>query len=116
MFPDTWLIMAPGKKRPYKEAFLRCGFTCIVDKSIEKPQCVLCSKIRSAESMQPSKLKDHFERSHVEFAEKDIELLKKERILKSTGVDSTGHFALISSLSVLLNLRKHSGRISSSPA
>ena len=53
--------MAPGKKRSYKEAFLRWGFTSIIDKSIEKPQCVLCSKVLRAEIMKPSKLKDYFE-------------------------------------------------------
>ena len=76
--------MAPGKKRSYQEA------------SIEKPQCVLCSKVLSAESMKPNKLKEHFEISHVEFAEKDMELFKrKERILYSTHIDSTGHVAQI---------------------
>ncbi|CAH1995658.1 unnamed protein product [Acanthoscelides obtectus] len=33
-----------GKKRTYKEAFLQWRFTSIVDKNIEKPQCVLCNK------------------------------------------------------------------------
>ncbi|CAF4890015.1 unnamed protein product [Pieris macdunnoughi] len=31
-----------GKERTYKEAILQWGFTSIVDKNIEKPQCVLC--------------------------------------------------------------------------
>ena len=67
----------------------------------ERTESMKPSKLKdhfeSTESMKPSKLKDHFERSHVEFAEKDTDFFKrKEHILKSTRVDSTGHFAQIS--------------------
>jgi len=64
--------MSQGKKRSYKEAFLQWGFTKFVDKSVEKLQCVLYNKVLITESMKPSKLKEHFDRSHSQFAEKDI--------------------------------------------
>ncbi|XP_074039984.1 zinc finger BED domain-containing protein 5-like [Leptinotarsa decemlineata] len=81
-----------GKKRTYKEAFLQWGFTSIVDKNIEKPQCVLCNKVLNPESMKPSKLKEHFAKVHKEFADKNIDFFKKkERILKSSRMDSTGN-------------------------
>ncbi|CAH2208011.1 jg8750, partial [Pararge aegeria aegeria] len=51
----SWLPTS-GKKRSYKEAFLQWGFTNIVDRNMEKPQCVLCNKVLNPESMKPSKL------------------------------------------------------------
>ncbi|XP_025420883.1 zinc finger BED domain-containing protein 5-like [Sipha flava] len=85
--------MSQGKKRSYKEAFLQWGFTKFVDKSVEKPQCVLCNKVLTTESMKPSKLKEHFERSHSQFAEKDIAFFKrKEYALKNARMDSSGYF------------------------
>jgi hypothetical protein len=68
--------MASGKKCSYKQAFLQWGFTGIVYELIAKPLCVLCNEVCSVESMKPSKLKDHFERSRAEFSGKDIEYLK----------------------------------------
>lgn len=80
-----------GKKRSYKEAFLQWGFTKIVSRNIEKPQCVLCNKVLNPESMKPSKLKEHFEKIHKEFAGKDIDFFKrKESVLKASRLDSTG--------------------------
>ncbi|XP_039750840.1 SCAN domain-containing protein 3-like [Pararge aegeria] len=81
-----------GKKRSYKEAFLQWGFTNIVDRNIEKPQCVLCNKVLNPESMKPSKLKEHFEKVHKEFVGKDLQFFKrKESVLKSSRMDSTGN-------------------------
>lgn len=83
--------MPPAKKRTYKEIFLQWGFTNIVDKAVEKPQCVLCSKVLTAESMKPSKLKEHFERSHAGFIGKDIEFFKRKAgALKKSRMDSSG--------------------------
>ena len=68
------------------------GFYEYSRRNIEKPQCVLCNKVLNTESMKPSKLKDHFERVHKEFAGKDMDFFKrKESILKSLGLDSTGN-------------------------
>ena len=38
---DTLVQMG---KRTYQEAFISYGFTILVDKGVEKPQCVLCNK------------------------------------------------------------------------
>ena len=48
-------------KRAYSDDYLKFGFTSIVTESIEKPQCVICLKVLSAESMNPFQLKRHFE-------------------------------------------------------
>lgn len=86
--------MATSKKRSYNKAFLQRGFTSICDKLVEKPQCVISMKGLTAESMKPSKLKDHFLRCHGELKEKDVAyFVRNERSLKSTRIDSGGHYA-----------------------
>ena len=86
--------MATSKKRSYNKAFLSYGFTSIIDKSVEKPQCVICLKVLSAESMKPSKLREHFEKCHTELMGKDVEFFeRKERHLKSSKLDSSGQLS-----------------------
>lgn len=47
-----------------------------------------------AESMKPSKLKDHFEQCHGELKEKDIACFeRKECSSKATRIDSVGQYA-----------------------
>ncbi|XP_052611518.1 protein ZBED8-like isoform X1 [Peromyscus californicus insignis] len=60
------------KKRRYSEDFLQYGFTSKVTAGIEKPQCVICGDVLSAESMKPNKLKRHFDSKHLSFAGKDV--------------------------------------------
>ena len=45
-------------KRAYSVDYLKFGFTSIIIGGIEKPQCVLCLKVLSAESMNRFNLKD----------------------------------------------------------
>ncbi|GBP62959.1 Zinc finger BED domain-containing protein 5 [Eumeta japonica] len=81
-----------GEKHSYKEGFLQWGFTKLVDRNVEKPQCVLCSKVLSTESLKPSKLKEHLEKIHKEFVAKDIHFFKtKEHALKASRMDSSGN-------------------------
>ena len=49
-----------AKRRNYSDSFLKYGFISNVPDGIEKPQCVLCMKVLSSESMKPSKLKKTF--------------------------------------------------------
>ena len=60
-------------KQTYSETFLKWGFTSIIDKGIEKPQCVLCEKVLTAESMKPSKLQSHLSKVHPNSANEDVE-------------------------------------------
>ncbi|XP_042206655.1 SCAN domain-containing protein 3-like [Homarus americanus] len=46
-----------SRKRVYSKAFLELGFTFIVDKGIQKPQCVVCNAILCKESMKDDRLK-----------------------------------------------------------
>ena len=79
----------PPKKRSYKEAFLNCGFTSVIENSIEKPRCVICSKVLIQESMKPSKLKQHLESRHSELVGKSVDYFRrKSELLKNCRLDS----------------------------
>ena len=51
-------------KYSYKQVFLDLGFASIKDHGAEKPQCVLCYKVLSYESLKKNKLKRHLETKH----------------------------------------------------
>ena len=76
-----------SRKRNYRNDFIEYGFTSIMDKDIEKPQCVICLKIICPESMKASKLKDHLNRTHPlllskprEFFERQADINKIQRL------------------------------------
>ena len=52
--------------RKYEDKFIEFGFIYVVEGDIEKPQCVICSVVLSAESMKPNKLQRHLETRHKE--------------------------------------------------
>lgn len=49
------------KKRKYYENYVQYGFTSININGKEKPQCVICNKVLSHDSMKPTILKQHLE-------------------------------------------------------
>ena len=81
------------KKRTYSEDYLKFGFTSIISGGIEKPQCVICFKVLSAESMKPFQLKRHFEKEHSDCKDRDISFFqRKVDTVKRTMLDATGDF------------------------
>ncbi|CAJ0945397.1 unnamed protein product, partial [Ranitomeya imitator] len=81
------------KKRKYTEDFLQYGFTSVISAGIEKPQCVICTEVLSAESMKPNKLKRHFDSKHPLFASKDISYFRsKADGLKKSRFDTGGQY------------------------
>jgi len=64
------------RKRKYSDEFLKYGFTSIVVAGIEKPQCVICNDVLSAESMKPNKPKRHFGTKNQNFSDKDVQYFK----------------------------------------
>ena len=81
------------KKRKYNEDFLRYGFSSLVTAGIEKPQCVICNEVLSAESMKPNKLKRHFDSKHPSFADKDTQYFRcKADGVKKARLDSGGKY------------------------
>ena len=81
------------KKRKYNDEFLKYGFTSIVVAGIEKPQCVICNDVLSAESMKPNKCKRHFDTKHHNFSDKDVQYFKnKADGVKKGRLDAGGRY------------------------
>ena len=81
------------KKRKYSEEYLKFGFTSIVSNGTEKPRCVLCNVVLSAESLKTSKSKRHLETKHSNHVSKDLEFFRRyEADLKRQRLDFTGSF------------------------
>ncbi|XP_076047214.1 protein FAM200C-like [Oratosquilla oratoria] len=59
------------------------GVTSIIQNSVVKPHCVICSNVLSHENMKPSILKLHFESCHSQLVDKNLAIR----------IDSIGHFA-----------------------
>ena len=80
------------KKRKYSQEYLKLGFTNIMDKGVEKPQCVICDKVLGVDSLRPSKLKIHLESNHPQHKDKDVAYFQrladrvKRRRLDADGV------------------------------
>ncbi|XP_029729922.2 zinc finger BED domain-containing protein 5-like [Aedes albopictus] len=67
-----------AKMRKYDDSYLEFGFTYKVVNSEDYPQCVVCLKIISVESMLPSKLKRHLETQHPNLAKKDRDFFQRK--------------------------------------
>ena len=79
--------------RKYSDEFLKYSFTSIVVAGIEKPQCVICNDVLSAELMKPNKLKRHFDTKHQNFSDKDVQYFKnKADGLKKGRLDVGGRY------------------------
>ena len=53
------------KRRYYQDSYVEFGFTFMLDRDgIQKPQCVLCSKVFSNGCMKSSKLREHLQNIH----------------------------------------------------
>ena len=80
-----------SKKRAYSEEYLKYGFTSIILKGVEKPQCVICMEVLSAESMKPFQLKHHFETKHRDLRDRDLSFFqRKAESAKRSRLDTSG--------------------------
>lgn len=83
--------MASNKICKYDDSYLDFGFTSINDKGVVKPQCVICHKILSAESLRPSKLKLHLETTHSQDVAKDRSFFGRQELnMKRQRLDASG--------------------------
>ncbi|KAI6659872.1 zinc finger BED domain-containing protein 5-like [Oopsacas minuta] len=81
--------------RAYSDDYLKFGFTCIAIEGIEKPQCVICMKVLSAESMKPLELKRHFEKEHPTYKDRDVSFFQRQsQSVKKSRLDTTGQTAI----------------------
>ena len=82
-----------GKKRNYSNEYIKFGFTQIHVGGFERPQCVICFKTLSADSMKPSLLKRHLNGCHPELKDKDVLYFqRKENGVKQVRLDTTGTY------------------------
>ncbi|XP_063872897.1 zinc finger BED domain-containing protein 5-like [Scylla paramamosain] len=85
--------MACNKKRNYDDNYLDFGFTSITDKGVVKPQCVICHKILTVESLRPSKLRLHLETKHPQHVGKDRSFFSRQELnIKRQRLDASGSF------------------------
>ena len=84
-----------AKKRKYQDDYLQFGFVSICIGTVEKPQCVICQKVLSADCMRPNKLKAHLENVHPTYQGKDNSFFHGlERTVKGARLDNTGLFQI----------------------
>ena len=82
-----------SRKRSYNESFLNFCFSFMMKNDTQIPQCVICYKTLTNESMKPSKLREHFVKMHPELVDKGVEYLKlKAEGLKRAKLDSSATF------------------------
>ena len=76
-----------GKKRNYSEAFLSYGFVNLPDKVQDRPQCVICNKVLTNESLKLSKLEAHLKKCHPVLQNEDRDFFeRKAKCLKGIQV------------------------------
>ena len=82
-----------AKKQKYDKSYIQFGFAPVLIHSEEKPQCVLCNKVLSNDSMRPEKLKQHLENVHPQHINKDKTYFERQRrALKSMRLDASSGF------------------------
>lgn len=96
------------KVRKYDDSYLNVGFTVLGN----RPQCVLCSDVLSAESMKPSKLMRHLETKHssvkgkpIEFFRRKLSVLQNQQ-MNITKIGNVSEMALHASYLVALRIAK----------
>ncbi|XP_042243550.1 zinc finger BED domain-containing protein 5-like [Homarus americanus] len=81
------------KKRGYDHSYIEYGFTSIIINGEERPQCVICSKALTNDSMKPTKLRRHLQNVHPQHKDKDQNFFERHgNALKKMKLDSTGAF------------------------
>ncbi len=67
-----------SKRRKYDENYIALGFTWINTGGFTRPQCVICAKVLSHNSMKPSLLRRHLETKHAHLRNKPQEFFERE--------------------------------------
>lgn len=120
MIVNTCVRKMCSKKRQYDESYVQYGFTSINSNGKEKPQCVICNKVLSNDSMKSTKLKQHLENVHPRhkgkdksFFERNMNMLKKMK-LGATGLfQETNHKITEASYVAALEIAKQKNHIQS---
>ncbi|XP_067930767.1 protein FAM200C-like [Watersipora subatra] len=86
-----------SKKRDYDNSYLDNGFTCLTTKDKEeRPQCVICHKVITNDSMNPAKLKLRSSSQHPALVNHDRTFFERqETSLKKKILSSDGTFQYV---------------------
>jgi hypothetical protein len=76
--------VGPSKRRKYDENYIDSGFTYFGSSAFPQPQCVICAKLLSHNSMKPSPLCRHSETKHAHLKNKPREFERELRRLSSS--------------------------------
>ncbi|KAF2364600.1 Zinc finger BED-type [Trinorchestia longiramus] len=80
-----------SKNRTYSDAFLRYGFVNLPSGGEDRPQCVICHKVLTNESLKPSKLSTHLLKCHPNLQNKDQAYFQRQVVpLKNIQFGSSG--------------------------
>lgn len=80
-----------SKKRTYTDAFLRHGFVNLPSGGEDRPQCVVCHKVLTNESLKPSKLSAHLQKCHPSLQNEDQAYFQRRAVaLKNIQFGSSG--------------------------
>ena len=100
------------KKRRFNDSYIEYGFTCIIKKE-ERPQCVICNKVLSNDSLKPTKLKQHLHNVHQQhkdksrsFFERHASAFKKMRLYSNGTYHETNKNAIEASYYVALEIAR----------
>lgn len=70
----------PSKRRQYLDNYIKYGFTEITKDGVPCPQCVICFKVLTNESLKPSMLTRHLSGCHQGAKDKDIAFFKRKEV------------------------------------
>ncbi|XP_076362639.1 protein FAM200B-like isoform X1 [Tachypleus tridentatus] len=80
-----------SKNRTYSDAFLRYGFVNLPSGGEDRPQCVVCHKVLTNESLKPSKLSAHLQKCHQNLQNEDQAHFQRRAVaLKNIQFGSSG--------------------------
>ncbi|KAF2346143.1 Zinc finger BED-type, partial [Trinorchestia longiramus] len=80
-----------SKKRTCSDAFLRYGSVNLPSGGEDRPQCVICHKVLTNESLKPSKLSTHLQKCHPNLQNKDHTYFQRQAVaLKNIQFGSSG--------------------------
>lgn len=82
-----------AKKRKFSEDYNKFGFTFIEKDELQLPQCVICIKVLSKDSMRPNRLERHLNQRHPTLISKSKEFFSsKAESLKRMRLDKSGNY------------------------
>ena len=94
------------------DSYIEYGFTCIINNGEERPQCVICNKVLSNDSLKPRKLKQHLHNVHQHHKDKSRGFFERHAtVLKKMRLDSNGtyHETNKNAIEASYQWRRHGG-------